>query len=47
MLSNYLLIFKILPVTSFKNPKAAVLTLKKLTGRQYQGGRPLPYLHFS
>ncbi len=29
---NYLLILKILSVTRFKDPKAAILTLKMLTG---------------
>ncbi len=32
LLWNYLLILKILPVTSYKDPKAAILTLKMLTG---------------
>ncbi len=32
LLWNYLLILKILPVTRFKDPKAANLTLKMLTG---------------
>ncbi len=32
LLWNYLLILKILPVTHFKDPKAAILTLKMLTG---------------
>ncbi len=32
LLWNYLLTLKILPVTSYKDPKAAILTLKMLTG---------------
>jgi hypothetical protein len=31
---------KILPVTRFKDPKAAILTLKMLTGAAYESVKP-------
>ncbi len=44
LLRNYLLILKILPVSRFKDPKAAILTLKMLTGsfKKYPSRNILP-----